>query len=161
MRGNPLLCFYGRRLICIWWHPCWLPENVSVLPKSSLTQFLFFLFSSWKHIANLFWLEIIIFIFISSSLMYAIVSRTCLTIGITSSGWKMEILRLFLWNSDPLGLTCSPKPVFLQMPQVDLIIQQILDSLEYDFESCPFLLPSTLWCVISVHLGVEEWNAAK
>lgn len=95
LRGNLVLCLYDRRLLCIniWWFPCWLRENVSVLQKSGLTSITIF-FSSFleNNFASLFWLEIMIVMFISSSLMHAIVSWTCPTTEITSSGEKWRFL---------------------------------------------------------------------
>lgn len=109
MKRNPLHCLYDGKLICIWWNPCWLPEKVSVLLRSYLTSTTVSFFFSWKNFTKLFWLEIIIFIFISSSLMYATISQTCLTIGITSSDWKMEILRFFLWRDWPFRSRVFPE----------------------------------------------------
>lgn len=74
-------------------------NGVSFCLGATLLQLVFFSIFSWKKkVTKLSWLEIIMFIFISFSLMYATIFQTCLTIGIISSDWKMEILRFFLWR---------------------------------------------------------------
>lgn len=87
--GNPLYCLYDRRFICRWWHPCWLPESMSIMLDSclpSITTF-FFLEKTWHNCDWKWW-----YLFISSSLMCAIGSQICLTIRITVMGEEWRFL---------------------------------------------------------------------
>lgn len=114
MSWNPLHCLCDRRLICIWWHPCWFPENVCVMLKGCLPSIttIFLIEKTWQN-CDLKWF----YLFISSSLMYAIVSQTYLTIRITVLGEKWRFLGSSSGDTDPLGLGCSQKPPFSKCPR--------------------------------------------